>query len=137
MSTTMKRHGTTKPRIVIREEDHEKLTQLANGLLDSRPDMADGLLDELERARVARGKAVPADTVQMGSTVEFGSDSSPARRVTLVYPRDADIAEGRISVLTPIGTALLGLAVGQSIDFTSNDGQSHRLTVLAVEPADA
>jgi regulator of nucleoside diphosphate kinase len=69
----------------------------------------------------------------MGATVEYGSDDGHQRRVTLVYPQDADIAQNKISILTPIGTALLGLAVGQSIQWTTNDGRNRTLTILAVD----
>ena len=70
--------------------------------------------------------------MQMGSTLTYEADGQ-RRRVTLVYPQEADIAAGRISVLTPIGTALIGLAEGQSIDWTSRDGRRQWLTVVAVE----
>ena len=133
----MKQHATARPKIVIRKADHDRLTQLANGLIERQPELADELLNELERARLVKGDAAPADTVQMGSTVAFRSDDGGVRRVTLVYPADADIAQGRISILTPIGTALLGLSVGQAIDFTANDGRKHRLTVLSVDAAPA
>jgi regulator of nucleoside diphosphate kinase len=73
----------------------------------------------------------------MGSIVEFSSDAGQ-RRVTLVYPVEADIAEGRISILTPIGAALIGLSQGQSIAWTARDGRRHRLTVLEVrQPGEA
>jgi regulator of nucleoside diphosphate kinase len=54
--------------------------------------------------------------------------------VTLVYPAEADIAEGRISVLTPVGTALIGLRAGQSITWRTRDGRKQVLTVLRVTP---
>lgn len=135
MSTNTKTQRTAKPSIVIRKTDHDRLTQLANGLIERRPELAEELLNELERARVVGAQSVPVNTVQMGSTVEFSSDADQTRRVTLVYPAEADIAEGKVSILTPIGTALLGLSVGQAIDFLANDGRKHRLTVLSVEPA--
>ena len=131
----MEQRKTTSPKIVISKADHERLTQLANGLLERLPERADELLNELERARLVAANAVPENTVQMGSSVEFQSGDGQVRRVTLVYPADADIAEGKISILTPIGTALLGLSVGQSIDFVANDRRRHRLTVLAVDTA--
>lgn len=52
--------------------------------------------------------------------------------MTLVFPQDADISAGKISVLTPIGTALLGLSAGQTMDWTARDDKQHKLTVLAV-----
>ena len=100
--------------------------------LDSKPELAEELLAELARARLADGAALPPDTVQMGSTLTYEVDGR-RRRVTLVYPTEADIDTGRISVLTPIGTALIGLAEGQSIEWTARDGRRQRLTVVEVE----
>jgi len=70
----------------------------------------------------------------MGSKVEFRFDSSQPRNVTLVYPAKANISEGRISILTPIGAALIGLAEGQSISWKAVDGRLHKLLVLRVAP---
>ena len=131
----MKTRKPARPDIIVSRADHERLTQMANGLLDRRPELADQLLNELERARLLETNAVPANRVRMGSGVEYRVDDGQARRVTLVYPGEADIAQGKVSVLTPIGTALLGLSVGQAIDFVANDGRPHRLTILAVETA--
>jgi regulator of nucleoside diphosphate kinase len=127
----------SKPGIVINKADHVRLVQLANGLLDRKPELAEELLTELERARVVeRGQALQ-NTVQMGSSLEYRTEDGHSRRVTLVYPADADIAQGKVSILTPIGTALLGLRVGQSIDFVANDGRAHKLTVISVDAAEA
>jgi regulator of nucleoside diphosphate kinase len=70
----------------------------------------------------------------MGSTVTFKPDTGEAKTVTLVFPGDADIAQGKISILTPIGTALIGLATGQAIMWTARDGRTHELEVLEVQP---
>jgi regulator of nucleoside diphosphate kinase len=123
---------TLRPEIVIRAADEERLAELANSLLDTRRGLGEELLGELARARLASGDAVPADTVQMGSTLTYDVDGT-RRRVTLVFPAEADIDAGRVSVATPIGTALLGLAEGQSIDWTARDGRRQRLTVVEVE----
>ena len=72
----------------------------------------------------------------MGSKIRFTSDLGENRQVTLVFPGDADIAQGKVSILTPIGAALIGLSKGQSIDWTARDGRVHRLTVAAVEAPD-
>lgn len=122
-----------KPAITINKTDHARLTEMATGLLDQKPELADELLSELERARVIEHGASLRNTAQMGSTVAYEAEDGTARRVTLVYPAEADIAEGRISVLTPIGTALLGLKAGQSIGWTANDGRKHKLKVTSVE----
>jgi regulator of nucleoside diphosphate kinase len=124
--------ATPLPEIVIRAADEDRLAALAESLADSKPELAEELLAELARARLATDDALPADSVQMGSTLTYEADGR-RRRVTLVYPTEADIDAGRISVATPIGAALLGLAEGQSIDWTARDGRRHRLTVVAVE----
>ncbi|MFO1146184.1 MAG: nucleoside diphosphate kinase regulator [Rhodospirillales bacterium] len=123
-----------KPAIIASDADYDRLTSLAAAVRARSPEIAEELQDELERAQVVAAGAVPADVVQMGSTVEFRWDGFRQRRVTLVFPVEADIAAGRISVLTPIGTALIGLSPGQSIRWTARDGREHELTVLQVEP---
>jgi regulator of nucleoside diphosphate kinase len=85
---------------------------------------------ELDRAVVVPSEAVPADVVTMNSTVSFSEDASDVRRVaTLVFPSDADASAGRISVLSPTGTALLGLSVGQAIRWDFPDGSRRTLRV--------
>ena len=75
-----------------------------------------------------------SDVVRMGSTLRYATDTGEERTVSLVYPVDANIEAGRISILTPIGTALIGLSSGQSIEWEARDGRSHRLTVEHVAP---
>lgn len=122
-----------KPKIVVGEIDHERLTGLATAAIERIPEVAEELLAEMDRAKVVAPAKLPADVVRMGSFVTFDSDSAQHRRVQLVYPGEADIEQGRISVLTPIGAALIGLAAGQSIAWTARDGKKHVLTVTAVE----
>lgn len=130
----MKRYikNPRKPSIVIGKTDHERLNNLALATADRLPEISDGLLLELERARVVTDASMPRNVVGMGSTVVYETDTGDARRVTLVFPKDADISEGKISVLTPIGTALLGLAAGQTMGWTARDDRRHKLRVLAV-----
>jgi regulator of nucleoside diphosphate kinase len=69
----------------------------------------------------------------MGSEVVYRDDmTSRVQTVTLVYPSEADIAKGRVSVLTPIGTALIGLAAGKSTNWKTRTGATKRLTVLQI-----
>lgn len=124
--------STARPRIVIGETDHRIVTGLATGALDRLPEVADALLTEMERARVVPDAKRPADAVGLGSEVEFTSDAGQPRTVRLVMPAQADIAEGRISILTPVGAALIGLSPGQSFDWAGPSGHAHRLTVTAV-----
>ena len=120
------------PEIIVGEADHKQLNILAMAGLNHTPDQSDDLLYELERARILSDAEVPADIVRMGSAVRYRTDNGQEHAVTLVYPVDADIAAGRISIMTPVGTALIGLRVGQSISWRSRDNRKHMLTVLAV-----
>jgi regulator of nucleoside diphosphate kinase len=119
------------PAILVGADDQQRLTMLALDALQRVPDVATELLAEMERAEVVH--AVPSSVVQMGSRVTFVADDGRERSVVLVYPGQADIGVGRISILTPIGTALIGLSEGQSITWTTRDGRRRRLTVQRVE----
>jgi regulator of nucleoside diphosphate kinase len=132
-----KKAGGAKPRIILTAADHEKLSVLANAAAHTMPEVAAELADELDRAHVLPQGRHPVDTVCMGCEVDFRDDlTGRVQTVTLVYPNEADISKGRISVLPPIGTALIGLPVGKSIDWTTRTGETKRLTVLQVrEPA--
>ena len=123
-----------KPAITLSRTDHERLSRLAQSVVDRNPDVADQLLAELDRARLVSDSALAASIVRMGSTLRFTTDAGEDRTVTLVYPGEADIAAGKISVLTPIGAALIGLSAKQSIDWTALDGRVHRLNVESVGP---
>jgi regulator of nucleoside diphosphate kinase len=129
-----------KPNIRISRTDHARLSALAEATAARNPDISDQLFAELDRARVIDDADAPADLIRMGSTVTYKPDSSEARTVTLVFPVDADIELNRISILTPIGTALIGLSAGQAINWTARDGRRHELSVIAVaqpQPAPA
>lgn len=125
-----------KPNILISQSDHKRLSALANTVATRNPEAADELLAELERARIVADGWVSAGTVRMGSIVTFKPDTGDRKTVTLVFPGDADISEGKVSILMPIGTALIGLSAGQSIMWTARDGRRHELLVLDVsQPA--
>lgn len=122
-----------KPAISITRSDHERLLHLADALAEKNPAVSDQLSAELDRARVVEDGRLSKDVVRMGSTLRFTTGDGEDRTVTLVYPGEADIAEGKISILTPIGAALIGLSAGQSIDWTARDNSTHRLTVESVK----
>ena len=122
-----------KPKIVLSEFDYHRLTGLAEAVEDKSPEIADELQAEIDRANVVANGTVPANVVQMGSTVEYQSDGGETKSITLVFPGDADIASGRVSILTPIGIALIGLSPNQSISWTARDGKEHQLTVISVK----
>lgn len=122
------------PDIIVGHGDHRSLLGLAMAGRGHTTGDSDGLLYELERARVVEDDSVPPDVVRMGSAVRYMAGGGAERVVTLVYPKDADIQNGRISVLTPVGTALLGLRTGQSITWVTRDGRKQVLTVKSVTP---
>jgi regulator of nucleoside diphosphate kinase len=126
------------PPIAIRPSDIERLGRLANAAMEKYPQTAEFLARELERASACTGLEPPAGLVSMGSRVEFRSgDAAKTRTVTLVYPNDADAAAGKISVLTPVGAALIGLSVGQSIEWQSPAGDWRSVTVLRADPPES
>src|SRR5579883_16064 len=119
-------------QIVVSNADYERLTDLANASMQRLPEVAEELLDELEHAKLVDAAQVPRDVVRMGSTVTFTSDDGHVRTLQLVYPADESLDDHRISVMTPVGAALIGLGVGQSISWKARDGRDHRLTVTKV-----
>jgi regulator of nucleoside diphosphate kinase len=134
MTTITLEDFNLSPKIVMGLSDHRQLIVLAMAGRGHTADDADGLLYELERASVVADEALPTDAVRMGSKVRYRTNGGVERDVTLVFPKDADIGEGRISVLTPVGTALLGLRPRQSISWLTRDGRTQVLTVIAVTP---
>lgn len=124
---------TQLPPIKIRRSDSQRLAQLADAAAETAPATADFLAGEIERATVVPDTAPLAGVVGMESEVIFRDDATGLQKqVTLVYPQSADIEAGRISVLTPIGAALIGLSAGQAISFTTPSGERRSLTVLEV-----
>lgn len=124
---------TQLPPIKIRQSDSQRLAQLAEAAAETAPDTADFLAGEIERATVIPDTMSLAGVVGMESEVIFRDDATGLQKqVKLVYPKSADIGEGRISVLTPIGAALIGLSAGQAISFETPSGELRSLTVLEV-----
>ena len=122
------------PRMIICRQDAERIGRLiGEGLASADPDVIDRLEVELGRAEVVSDEVVPRDVVTMQSRVTFENlDVGRRREVVLVYPNEADISEGRVSVLSSVGSALLGLAPGQEISWPMPKGRVARLRVLEV-----
>jgi regulator of nucleoside diphosphate kinase len=106
--------------IIITNTDLERLLPV----VDQHDTAAsDSLASELHRAEVVDQRAVPADVVTMNSEVVYEDCATGVqRRVKVVFPRDADASKGHVSVLAPIGSALLGLRVAQTIDWQVPSG---------------
>lgn len=91
------------------------------------------LVRELMRATIVDEESVPADVVTMGSRVEYREEGRNSTQVaTLSYPGEREFLDDAISVLTPVGAALLGLAAGQSICYAGPDGRPVTMTVIRV-----
>lgn len=118
------------PSIYVTQNDMDRLLELIEAYPGKR---FENLETELLRAHVVPRDEIPKDVVTMNSRVIFENETSGERReITLVYPGSADIDAGRISVLVPIGTALLGLRVGQSIDWSLPGGGRQRYRIVGV-----
>ncbi len=120
------------PAITLARSDHERLANLADAFADRDSPTADQLAAELDRARIVADDRLAPGTVRMGAVVRFSLDEAAPRTIRLVYPGEADIEKGYVSVLTPVGAALIGLTAGQTIDWIGSDNRSHHLHVLEV-----
>lgn len=121
----------TSPPIVLSNQDLERLERL----LDSLPPIPEleALRHELERAEVVEPEFMPPDVISMNSTARFRDENSGKEfELTLSYPDDTHLTHGTVSVLAPIGSALLGLSVGQAIEWPLPSGQKTIIRVLEV-----
>lgn len=126
------------PSIVVSSRDAARLETLLESPQWQHSAAAEALLAELARASVVDDADLPADVVGMHAQVQCVDDASGERHaLTLVYPHEADADAGRVSVLAPVGSALLGLSVGQSIDWSGPGGRALRLRVTDVVRAPA
>ncbi|MDX9861505.1 MAG: nucleoside diphosphate kinase regulator [Rhodospirillales bacterium] len=122
------------PSIVLSQRDHERLLALATLAVSRLPEV-NFLLRELERAQVTDQARINSSTVTMGSQVDFSfGRSTRVETVTLAFPGDQDLSTGHISILTPVGAALIGLSEGQTIAFQAPVWVEKALTVLRVRP---
>lgn len=122
-----------QPPITIRESDAERIANLALGVEDKSPQVAELLLAEINRAKVVPDAQLPRDIVAMQSVVKFVDEASGVERtLQLVYPQDTDIDAGRISILSLVGAGLLGLKPGQSIRWPDRAGKHRELRIIAV-----
>jgi regulator of nucleoside diphosphate kinase len=120
-------------RIILSSLDVEKLEILLDSLPESDAIAKTALLGEFSRAEVVEPGDVPASVVTMNSTVRFAmKDSNEEFRMTLAYPKDVAPGSQSISILTPVGSALLGLAAGGRITWPKPSGGTFELEVLEV-----
>jgi regulator of nucleoside diphosphate kinase len=125
------------PSLSIVRDDYIRLGLLLSSLGRARAGgVVEKLRGELARATVIDPAAAPADLVTMHARVEFEYlGTGEIEEYALVYPERADAANGRLSILAPVGTALLGLRAGDTIDWPTPGG-IRRLRVRRVtQPA--
>jgi regulator of nucleoside diphosphate kinase len=121
------------PSIRIAEDEMHRLSALSNSCMELFPRVAQFLSREMERATVVADARDLPGVVRMGSKVTYREDPMGAtREVALVYPHEADIALNRVSILTYVGVALIGLSAGQRIEFRTPGSGTRCITVLAV-----
>ena len=125
--------GDVRPPLHLLASESDLVAGLALQAEHRNPVVAAMLLEEIERAELHEADTMPTDAVMLGSEVSFVDERSKRMRtVKLVLPVDANIAEGRFSIMTPMGAALYGLRAGDAIDWPDNDGNARRITIKRV-----
>lgn len=138
MATTEKarRKSKRRPGVVISTAVLHRIEALADQMAGRDSGLADSLIDELARARIVAPAKLPSTVVTIGSRVTYRDETTGREKtVMLVYPEDADIASQRVSVMTPIGVALLGLAQGANYYWDTRDNERRELSIVRVERA--
>jgi regulator of nucleoside diphosphate kinase len=120
------------PSIVITQQNADQLDSLLESLSDQNFPGKEQLQAELLRATIVSSKNVPADIVTMNSTVTFRTGDGKEFSLKLVYPKDADGSADKISILAPIGSAILGLKEGDSISWPILGGTTSDVQVIRV-----
>lgn len=122
-----------RPQIHLLASESDLVADLALRLEHQQPAVAAMLLGEIDRAELYEPETLPEDAIRLGSDVDFVDEKTcQLRKVRLVLPALANIAEGRISILTPMGAALYGLRTGDSIDWPDLDGKSRKIRIARV-----
>lgn len=125
----MSMHPSTHPSIVVTSQDFDRVQE---AMVSATGSSVDRLDTELARARIVDPKDIPPNLVTMNSRVTYENMKSRERHtVRLVYPRYANAGESQISVLAPLGSALLGLSEGQEIEWVMPGG-IRRIKILEV-----
>ncbi len=121
---------TENSLLIISDNDYVRLLPLTEKYKTSAAEMLD---EELGRAEIVPNSDFPVDVVSMNSSVTFMDLATGGQStVSLVYPMDADIEKMKISILSPVGTALIGLRVGGKIDWPLPGGNIKHLQVISV-----
>lgn len=135
MSALNAAHGEeSRPQLHLPAPESDLVASLALSIEHQQPVVAAMLLEEIERAELHAPDDMPSGHVLLNSYATFVDEkTNEARTVQLVVPAQADIAEGRISILTPMGAALYGLPAGARIDWPDLSGKSRTIRIVRVE----
>lgn len=121
------------PSITLTEDNHRVLSDMIDAAAAVAPFLAEFLTREIDRARLVTADDIGPDVVTLGSSVRFRERSSGSTRsARLVFPSEESIADGRLSILTPVGVALIGLSPGQEMEWQTRDGRTLGLKLLEV-----
>ena len=122
-----------KPEITMTSSDFERLNTLLDSLQDSDSLGIEELEAELDRANVVEPNEISPQIVTMNSTVKFVIESTNSEfEFTLVYPKDLDSSGKKISILAPVGSALLGLTPGDEIEWPKPGGGIMKVTIKGI-----
>ncbi len=124
-------------QIVITQHDLDRLRRVVNDARAGRTiDDVAGLIGELDRARVVAPQEVPEDVVTMNSKVRLiDVETGEHMDIALVFPEDADAAEGAVSILAPVGTAIIGYSQGDTIEWPTPSGaRTFRIERVLFQP---
>lgn len=122
-----------RPPIHMIDTEAELLSELAVQMEVRLPQVSKLLLEEITRATLHTAERMPRDIVTMQATVRFVDvESGKDNTYQLTFPQQADIAAGRISILTPVGAGLIGLREGQSILWPNRVGHERELKIIEV-----
>jgi regulator of nucleoside diphosphate kinase len=126
-----RKNAMSKPTLTINELDAERLDNLLAQAAYANNPVAEALNEELDRAEILPPQDMPADVVTMNSKVRFTQGKEGEEHIrTLVYPAALKDTDEQLSVMAPLGAALLGLRVGSSITWTMPNGKESRIDVL-------
>ncbi len=116
--------------LIISKTDYEKISALTSQATKKQGEL---LEEELARASIVADDQLPENVVAMNSVVSFEDlDSGKISTFTLVYPPDADLETNKISILAPVGGALIGLSINQIIHWPINENKIRRIKVISV-----
>lgn len=112
-------------QIMMTQQDKSRLQKMISDILLTEVNGIEhvrALDGEMSRAAVVNAGEIPPDVITMGSRVRLSFADGEDEEYTLVYPDEADLSENRISVLSPIGTAIFGYRAGDVVDWNVPDG---------------